>query len=160
MATSSSCDPSTSANDRSGRGKPICRAAVVAFLLRSCTTGEEKARTVPSGAVRKKFEMMRRLDGSVLVLINKHKHRVRMVASTWCVSMRNLHVYCISVVVICCTCEGHVPVGGPEGVWRVHRRVLLVEKPGPPRRRGRWNIIQWMRRGWVNLISVLFSQML
>ena len=47
----------------------MCRAAVVAFLLRSCTTGEEKARTVPSGAVRKKFEMMRRLDGSVLVLI-------------------------------------------------------------------------------------------
>ena len=69
MATSSSCDPSTRACERSGRGNPMCRAAVVAFLLRSCTTGEEKARTVPSGAVRKKFEMMRRLDGSVLVLI-------------------------------------------------------------------------------------------
>ena len=72
MVTSSSWDPSTSACDRSGRGKPMCRAAVVAFLLRSCTTGEEKARTVPSGAVRKKFEMMRRLDGSVLVLSKGH----------------------------------------------------------------------------------------
>lgn len=79
---SCSCAPNTSACGLCGRGMFICAAAVDASLLRSCTSGEEKARTVPSGAyitpsarqhvngnvaggtVRKKLEMTRRLLGS------------------------------------------------------------------------------------------------